>query len=391
MTNQFRSFDTSRVPSPCFVVDEIAVEQNLRLLAEVQESSGAKILAALKAFSLWSLAPLTSKYLSGTCASGYHEARLGAEEYGGETHVYAAAYSELDIQRILPLADHLVFNSCAQWQKFKPLVESQQRSTGKPQVGLRINPEHSEGSVPIYDPCSPYSRLGVTRDQIDPDALEGITGLHFHTLCEQGFEPLQRTVSAIEEKFGDLLPHMYWVNFGGGHHITKADYDRNGLIQLIRDFSKKYNVQVYLEPGEAIAIHTGVLVTEVLDSIHNGMPIAILDSSATCHMPDVLEMPYRPKILTSTGVAGQPEELAYTYRFGGTSCLAGDVIGDYSFDRPLKIGDRLMFDDMSHYTMVKTTTFNGVQLPAIAVWNSETDELRIVREFGYNDFKQRLS
>tara|TARA_B110000503_G_scaffold49949_1_gene81036 strand:+ start:3577 stop:4752 length:1176 start_codon:yes stop_codon:yes gene_type:complete len=391
MTNPFQSFDTSRVPAPCFVVDEIAVEQNLQILAQVQAASGAKILAALKAFSLWSLAPLTIKYLSGTCASGYQEARLGSEEYGGETHVYAAAYSERDMQRILPLADHLAFNSCAQWLRFKPLVQAQQESTGKPQVGLRINPEHSEGAVAIYDPCSPFSRLGTTRDQIDLDALEGITGLHFHTLCEQGFEPLRRTVEAIEKRFGDLLPQMQWINFGGGHHITKADYDRESLIQLIRNFSEKYKVQVYLEPGEAIAIHTGVLVSEVLDTIYNGMPIAILDSSATCHMSDVLEMPYRPDLLTKEGMAGDAGQLAHTYRLGGTSCLAGDVFGDYSFEQPLKIGERLMFDDMSHYTMVKTTTFNGVQLPAIAIWNSETDDLKIVRQFDYDDFKQRLS
>lgn len=390
MTNPFspfHNFDPSRVPSPCFVVDEVAVESNLKILAEIQTASGAKVLAALKAFSMWSIAPLISKYLSGTCASGYNEARLGSEEYGGETHVYAAAYSEADLIKILPLADHLVFNSCAQWLRFKPLVEAQQAKSGKPKVGLRINPQHSEGAVPIYDPCAPNSRLGIVRDQLDPAALDGISGLHFHTLCEQGFEPLQRTVKAIEEKFGDLLPQMQWINFGGGHHITKPDYNRDGLVELIKEFAGKHQVQVYLEPGEAIAIHTGVLISEVLDIINNGMNIVILDASATCHMRDVLEMPYRPDILAS----GEANELAHTYRLGGTSCLAGDVIGDYSFDQPLEIGQRLMFDDMSHYSMVKTNTFNGVGLPSIALWNSDTDKLQLVRQFDYPDFKNRLS
>ncbi|MFX4227706.1 MAG: carboxynorspermidine decarboxylase [Porticoccaceae bacterium] len=387
MSHRFKTFAPSRVPSPCFVVDEVAIEENLQILADVQTRSGAKVLAALKAFSMWRLGPLTTKYLSGTCASGYNEARLGKEEYGGETHVFSAAYSEADLKKILPLADHLIFNSCAQWQRFRPLVETYQQEHKKPKVGLRLNPEHSEGAVPIYDPCAPYSRLGITLDQLDPESLTGISGLHMHTLCEQGFEPLQRTLAAFEEKFGDLLEEMDWLNLGGGHHITRPDYDREGLINLIHDLRKRYDIEVYLEPGEAIAIHTGILVSEVLDSKFNLINLAILDTSATCHMPDVLEMPYRPDIFGS----GIPEEKDYTYRLGGMTCLAGDVIGDYSFDHELKPGDRLVFDDMSHYTMVKTSTFNGINLPSIALWNSETDELEIVKQFGYDDFKNRLS
>jgi carboxynorspermidine decarboxylase len=387
MAHKFDQFDPRRVPSPCYVVDEVAVEENLKILADVQARSGAKVLAALKAFSMWKLAPLTSRYLSGTCASGYNEARLGKEEYGGETHVFSAAYSESDLEKILPLADHLVFNSCAQWQRFKPKVEAFQSEHGKPRVGLRLNPEHSEGTVPIYDPCAPCSRLGITLDELEPESLEGISGLHMHTLCEQGFEPLQRTVAALEKKFGDLLEDMEWLNLGGGHHITKPDYDREGLIALIKQLRERYDVEVYLEPGEAIAIHTGVLVTEVLDIKHNQMNLAILDTSATCHMPDVLEMPYRPDVLHTS----EPEEKDYTYRLGGMTCLAGDVIGDYSFDDELKAGDRLVFDDMSHYTMVKTTTFNGINLPSIALWNSRTDQLEIVKQFGYEDFRERLS
>jgi carboxynorspermidine decarboxylase len=387
MANSFSNFDPSRVPSPCYVVDEVAVEKNLKILADVQARSGAKILAALKAFSMWDLAPLTSNYLSGTCASGYNEARLGKDEYGGETHVFSAAFSENDLKKILPLADHLIFNSCNQWQRFRPIVEAYQKEHSKPKVGLRLNPEHSEGAVPIYDPCAPCSRLGITFDQLDPKSLDGISGLHMHTLCEQGFAPLQRTVAALEEKFGELLEQMDWLNLGGGHHITAPDYDRDGLVQLIQDLRERYDVELFLEPGEAIAIHTGVLVSEVLDTKHNQMNLAILDTSATCHMPDILEMPYRPEILG----AGEPGEKDYTYRLGGMTCLAGDVIGDYSFDDELKPGDRIIFDDMSHYTMVKTTTFNGINLPTIARWNSQTDELHIVKQFGYEDFKGRLS
>ena len=381
------TFDPARVPSPCFVVDEVAVERNLTILHRVQEESGARVLAALKAFSLWRLAPLVAKYLSGTCASGLHEARLGREEYGGEVHVFSAAYTEQDLREILKLADHVVFNSFGQWQRFQPLIQEARIARPHLRFGLRINPQHSEGDVPIYDPCAPCSRLGIPLSQFEGQSLEGITGLHFHTLCEQDVEPLKRTLMAVEEKFGHLLPQMEWVNFGGGHHITEPGYQVDELIELIRDFSARYQVQVFLEPGEAVAIHTGVLITEVLDLAWNDMAQAILDTSATCHMPDILEMPYRPTVIG----AGLPGELAHNYRLGGMTCLAGDVIGDYSFASPLEVGQRLVFDDMSHYTMVKTTTFNGINLPSIALWNPETDQLRVIRQFGYEDFRQRLS
>ena len=383
----FSKLDLGRLPSPCFVVDEVAVERNLRILRQVADASGARVLAALKAFSMWRLAPLVSRYLHGTCSSGLHEARLGSEYYGGEVHVFSAAYSEQSLREILNLADHVVFNSCGQWQRFAPLIKAAREQRAGLEFGLRINPEHSEGTVPLYDPCAPGSRLGIPLSQLDESTLEGISGLHFHTLCEQDFPPLQRTLDAVEEKFGHLLPRMKWVNFGGGHHITRPGYQIDELVARIKAFSGKYDVQVYLEPGEAVAIGTGVLVAEVLDVTWNQMQQAILDTSATCHMPDILEMPYRPDIFG----AGEADALAHNYRLGGLTCLAGDVIGDYSFDQPLQVGQRLVFADMAHYTMVKTSTFNGTQLPAIALWNSLTDELEIVREFGYNDFRERLS
>jgi carboxynorspermidine decarboxylase len=387
MRPNFDSFDPSRVPSPCFVIDKAAVEYNLDILQRVQAESGAKILAALKAFSCWKLAPLFQQTLSGTCASGLHEARLGREEYGGEVHCYSAAYKEADLIEILAIADHVVFNSFSQWQRFKALAMATKEKRPQLQFGIRINPEHSEGDVAIYDPCAPCSRMGVPISEFKPELLDGISGLHFHTLCQQDLPPLLRTLAALEEKFGPYLSQMKWINFGGGHHITRDDYQVDELIQTIKLFSEKYNVQVYLEPGEAVAINSGVLVTEVLDLAWNGLPQAILDTSATCHMPDVLEMPYRAEILG----AGKPGELAHTYRLGGMTCLSGDVIGDYSFAEPLRIGQRLIFDDMAHYTMVKTTTFNGINLPAIAIWDSRNDELEIIRQFGYEDFKQRLS
>lgn len=383
----FTHFDPRRVPSPCFVVDAIAIERNLQVLNRVQQESGAKVLIALKAFSMFSLAPLIMRYVSGTCASGLHEARLGREEYGKEVHVYSAAYTANDLQDILPIADHVVFNTLSQWRRFQSLIQTARAQRPQLEFGLRINPRHSEGKVAMYDPCAPGSRLGTPLDQLHGQDLAGISGLHFHTLCEQGFAPLARTLDAIEAQCGELLRKMKWVNFGGGHHISHPDYDVGRLIERIREFSKKYGVQVYLEPGEAIAIRAGVLVSEVLDVMENGMPIAILDSSATCHMPDTLEMPYRAHIFGS----GHPNQLEYTYRLGGLSCLAGDVMGDYSFDQPLQVGQRLVFDDMAHYTMVKTTTFNGVRLPSLVIWNSVTDDLRTVREFGYQDFRNRLS
>ena len=386
-TERFARLDTSRVPSPCFVVDEVAVEENLQLLDRVQKQSGAKVLLALKAFSMWSLGPLVAKYLSGTCASGVHEARLGREHFGGAVHTYSAAFSEPDLKEVLKLSDHVVFNTPAQWKRFRSLCESFSKERKGLKFGLRVNPEHSEGHTALYDPCAPFSRLGTPRAGIRPGDLDGLTGLHFHTLCEQDFPPLQRTLKAFEEKFGDLLQGMQWVNFGGGHHITRPGYQVESLVSLVKAFSGEHQVQVYLEPGEAIAYHAGVLVAEVLDVMENGMPIAILDTSATCHLPDTLEMPYRAQIIG----AGEPGARPHTWRLGGQSCLAGDVIGDYAFDEPLRAGRRLVFEDMAYYTMVKTTTFNGVRLPSIAIWNSKTDALRVVRQFGYEDFKGRLS
>ncbi len=375
------------MPSPCYVVDEVVFENNLKILADVQQRSGAKVLAALKAFSMWHLAPLVSKYLSGVCASGINEARLGNEFYSGELHVFSAAYSKRDMESLLPIADHLVLNSIPQWQRFKERLLSHKQKNTDFSVGLRINPEHSEGDIEIYDPCAPCSRLGIPVSQLEGHDLTGIEGLHFHTLCEQGVEPLARTLAAVEEKFAAYLPHMKWINFGGGHHITKPDYDREKLIELIKNFASKYDVNVYIEPGEALAIHTGVLVAEVLDIAENQKQLAILDTSATCHMPDTLEMPYRAEIHG----AGEENEKEHSYRLGGMTCLAGDIIGDYSFDTPLGVGQRLMFDDMAHYTMVKTSTFNGIGLPAIAVWNSKTDTVNVIKQFGYQDFKERLS
>lgn len=391
-SKSFHSFDPSRAPSPCFVVDEVAVRQNLEILNRVQRESGAKVLLALKAFSMFSLAPTIGQYLSGTCASGLHEAKLGREEFKGEVHTFSAAFTEKDLPEILELSDHVVFNSFNQWQRFQPQIQkakSQRAKSERPQLefGLRVNPLHSEGATPIYDPCAPGSRLGIPKSAFEGQSLEGITGLHFHTLCEQGFGPLSRTLDAVEAQFSEYFPQLKWINFGGGHHITAKDYDVDQLIERIQRFQEKHGLQVYIEPGEAIAIQSGVLVSEVLDVLEYQQSLAILDTSATCHMPDTLEMPYRAEIFG----AGEEGEKRYTYRLGGQTCLAGDVMGDYSFDTPLQTGQRLMFDDMSHYTMVKTSTFNGIGLPSIALWNSETDELKIVKQFGYEDFKHRLS
>ena len=379
-------------PSPAYVVDLGRLRHNLAILDEVQRRSGAKILMALKAFAMWSVFPLIRETLHGVCASSPWEARLGREEFGGEVHSFAAAFRESDVTELLTVSNHLVFNSFGQLERFRPLWE---RERGRVSIGLRVNPEHSEGHTALYDPCAPYSRLGIPvsefalrlRSGHDKGALSGVEGLHFHTLCEQLFEPLERTARVFEEKFGHYLHGMKWLNLGGGHHITREGYDLDGLVELVTYFREKYGVQVYLEPGEAVVIGTGVLVGEVLDVVRNGMEIAILDVSATCHMPDVLEMPYRPGIYGGFDAGKQP----HTYRLAGPSCLAGDVIGDWSFDRPLAPGDRLAFEDMSHYTMVKSTTFNGIQHPALCTWEPETGELKVVRRFGYGDFKSRLS
>ncbi len=371
-------------PSPAYVVDLGRLRHNLAILEQVQRRSGAKILLALKAFALWGLFPLIRETLHGVCASSPWEARLGREEFGRELHSFAAAFKEEDVRELLVISDHLVFNSFGQLERFRPLWEKEQ---GRVSIGLRVNPEHSEGHTPIYDPCAPCSRLGIPRKEFEGRSLSGVEGLHFHTLCEQLFEPLERTAKAFEEKFGEFLPGMKWLNLGGGHHITREGYDLDGLVALVGYFRNKYGIDVYLEPGEAVAIGTGILVAEVLDLVHNEMDIAILDVSATCHMPDVLEMPYRPGILGGF----DPGVKEYTYRLGGPSCLAGDVIGDWSFEQPLKPGDRLAFLDMAHYTMVKTTTFNGIQHPAICSYEPESGELKVIRRFGYEDFKSRLS
>lgn len=383
----FASFDPGRLPSPCFVVDEVAIEDNLKILADIGERSGASVLLALKAFSMFALAPLISRYLAGTCASGLHEARLGRQAFGGQVHTFSAAFRDSEIDEVLQLSDHVVFNSISQWTRFRERALAAQQQRPALRFGLRINPRHSEGHTPIYDPCAPGSRLGIPRDQLDGVDLTGISGLHFHTLCEQDFPPLQRTLAEVERQFGELLQEMEWVNFGGGHHITRDDYQRDDLVETIRDFRARYGVEVILEPGEAVALYAGVLVSEVLDIKSNDGDIAILDTSATCHMPDVIEMPYRPHIRGS----GQPGEKAHSYRLGGQTCLAGDVIGDYAFDQPLQIGQRLLFDEMAYYSMVKTNTFNGIPLPAIAIWNSRTEAVRLVRQFDYADFRDRLS
>ncbi len=376
----FKAFDLTRVPSPCFVVDEVAIERNLAILKDVGDRSGATVLSALKAFSMFSLAPLVRQYLSGTCGSGLYEARLGREEYGGEVATYSAGYKASDIDDIVALSDHVIFNSPAQKDRFLANV----RARDGVHVGLRINPEHSEGEIPKYDPCAPYSRLGTPVSQLSAGVMDGVDGLHMHTLCEQGFEPLVRTWAAIEPRIAPYFGQLKWLNFGGGHHITRADYDRDGLIAFIRDIRARTGLSIYLEPGEAVALDAGILVGEVLDLPKNDMALAITDISATCHMPDVIEAPYRPAMIDEA--AG-----GHLYRFGGPSCLAGDVIGDYTRAQPLKIGDRIAFLDQAHYSMVKTNTFNGIPLPAIALWNSNTDELRIIHTFTYDDFRTRLS
>lgn len=374
-------FDIHQLKTPYYIVDEQLLLKNLELLKSVADRAGCHILLAQKAFSMFSLYPLIGQYLSGTTASGLYEAKLGFEEMGGETHIFSAAYQDEDMEEILSICDHIVFNSFSQWERFR----KQALSSGK-EFGIRINPECSTQDHGIYDPCSRYSRLGVTKAQFRDDLLDGISGLHFHTLCEQNSDALIATLAAVEKNFGSHLPQMKWVNFGGGHHITRADYDIDALVNAIVAFRDKYRVEVYLEPGEAVALNTGFLVSTVLDVIENDRPIAILDTSAACHMPDVLEMPYRPNIVG----ADLPEKKPYSYRLGGPTCLAGDIIGDYSFDAPLQIGDKLVFCDMAIYSMVKNNTFNGMKLPSIALAD-QTGAIRLIKEFSYSDFKNRLS
>lgn len=372
--------DTLR--TPYFLVDEGLLKKNLEILRQVSQEAGCKILLAQKAFSMFACYPLISRYLAGTTASGLYEARLGREEFPGEVHVFSPAYREEEFQLLLGLADHFVFNSPSQLRKYAQRA----KDAGK-QVGLRINPECStqEGHA-IYDPCAPGSRLGTTRENFDESLLPLLDGLHFHTLCEQNSDDLEITAQAFEEKFGQYLPRMKWLNLGGGHHITRADYDIPRLVRVVKHFREQYGLEVYLEPGEAVVLNAGFLVSTVLEVVHNGMDIAILDTSAACHMPDVLEMPYRPPVKDS----GKAGEKPYTYRLAGPTCLAGDVIGDYSFDQPLTEGSQVVLEDMALYTMVKTNTFNGMPLPTIAL-RHEDGTVDVVKEFGYEDFKSRLS
>lgn len=408
-TNSYvESLLSHTIPTPCFVTDLRQIKRNVAILDSVQKNTHAKILLALKAFSQWgtfdSISRTQNGALYGVCASSPDEARLAKEEFGGEVHAFAAAYSDEDMQDLLTVCDHIVFNSVEQYLHFKPLLKKTSIL-----CGLRINPEHSEGATALYNPCHPSSRLGVRKKNLDlaiekygeslftaatgdnKDNGGRISGLHFHTLCEQNADALARTLDVIEKKFSHLFPKIQWINFGGGHHITRDDYDIELLCSCINRMKEKYNLDIYLEPGEAVALNAGVFVSTVLDIVETDMPTAILDCSATCHMPDVLEMPYRPNIIG----AGENGEKAYSYRLAGKSCLAGDSISEYSFDAPLKRGDKLVFQDMAIYSMVKTTTFNGLRLPHIATWNPDDPDqenaLHIIRSFTYQDFKMRLS
>lgn len=377
------------VETPCYVIDEKRLKANLELLKYVREKAGCKILLAQKAFSAFAVYPLIAQYLDGVTASGIFEAKLGYEEmakpFGRENHVFSPAYPEKDFDELLRICDHMVFNSPAQWAKYRSRVRGSERYI---QAGLRVNPEYSEIETDIYNPCFTGSRLGTTLSRLKGDIslIEGIDGLHFHTMCEQGADVLARTLPHVEERFGFLFDRIKWLNFGGGHHITRPDYDVELLIETVVRFREKYGLEVYLEPGEAVALNAGWLVSEVLDTFSNGVDVAITDASAACHMPDVLEMPYRPEIIG----AGKVGEKPCAYRLGGNTCLAGDIIGDYSFDEPLKAGDRLVFGDMAIYSMCKNNTFNGIPLPSIYLLH-EDGTAELVRRFGYEDFKRRLS
>ena len=367
------------IKTPAYVCEEALLEENLKLLKEVSERSGATILLALKGFAFKALAPLVDKYLSGCTCSGLHEAKFAKEFFKGTIHTYSPAYKEEDIDEVIALSDHLIFNSFNQWETYK------HKALGKTSCGLRLNPEVSSSPVDLYNPCGLYSRLGITKENMHYDKLEGIEGLHFHALCEQDASALEEVLKGFEERFGELIPRMKWVNFGGGHHITREGYDVEKLIALIQDFRKRYNgITVYLEPGEAVGWQTGPLVASVLDIVHNGIDIAILDISAEAHMPDTLAMPYRAAIRGAGEVAEKP----YMYRLGGPTCLAGDIMGDYSFDAPLKIGDKLIFEDMIHYTIVKNTTFNGVKLPDLAVLHKD-GRYEVTSHFGYDEYQRR--
>ena len=373
--------DINSLPTPCYVVDEERIVRNLEILNNVEKRTGCKILLAQKAFSCYHIYPKIREYVSGTACSGLYEARLGYEEMGGENHVFSAAYRENEMDEMISYCGHIIFNSFSQLDKYRDRVLKAGRK-----IGLRVNPECStqEGHE-IYDPCSPKSRLGITNVNFDRNDLRGVSGLHFHTLCEQNSDALAETLDAVEQKFGGVLSSLEWINFGGGHHITRDDYDIPLLEKCIRRMQDKYGLEVFLEPGEAFALNAGYLVTEILDITRNDMPIAILDTSAACHMPDVLEMPYRPPLFGS----GEAGSLEYTYRLGSQTCLAGDVIGEYSFDKPLEVGGRLVFGDMAIYSMVKNNTFNGMPLPSILLLKKD-GTTETLRSFSYEDFKCRL-
>ncbi len=379
------SIPLEKIATPCFILDEASLERNAMLLSEIKKRTGCKILLALKAFSTFRSFPLLRRYLDGITASSINEARLGAEEFGKEIHVYAPAYTEKDFDSLLHYADHITFNSFSQWKRFREKVKTKKKDV---HCAIRINPQHSEVKISLYDPSSRFSRLGVTLPEFEPDQIKGMSGFHFHNLCGSGFDSLKRTLKSVEEKFGSyfMRPSISWINFGGGHLVTKEGYDLDEICELISNFQNRYHVQVILEPGEAVVYQTGVLVASVVDIIRNDMDIAILDTSASAHMPDILEMPYRPEIEG----AEQPFIYPYTYRLGGLTCLSGDVIGDFSFESPLKIGQKLIFKDMAQYTMVKTTLFNGLNLPSIGYLTKQR-EFELIREFDYMDFKNRLS
>jgi len=371
------------LPSPCWLLEESKLVENLKIIEKIKKKSAAKVLLALKGYALWKSFDILQPFLDGCCASGLHEAKLATEEFGKEVHTYAPAYKEEEIEEIASLSHHMVFNSPAQFKRFATLAK---RTNPELSLGLRVNPEYSASPKEIYNPCGLYSRLGTTLENFDETLLEKLDGLHFHALCEQDSSALEAVLQNFEEKFKEYIPQMKWINFGGGHHITRKDYNVEKLIDLINGFKAKYQVEVYLEPGEAIGWETGPLIATVLDIVHNGIDIAILDTSAEAHMPDTIIMPYRAEVRG----AGEAGEKAHTYRLGGNTCLAGDIMGDYSFDVPLQIGDRIIFEDQMHYTMVKATTFNGIKLPSIAI-ERKSGHIEVLREFGYEDFKNRLS
>ena len=373
------SFD--KLPSPAYVCEEELLENNLKLLKRVQDETGVKILLALKGFAMHSTFDLCKKYLKGCCASGLHEALLAKEEFGREVHTYSPAFKDEEIDEIISISNHLVFNSFNQLKRYKD------KAFKKVSLGVRLNPEYSSVEVDLYNPCAPNSRLGITKANFDESQLQYLEGFHFHALCEQNVDALEGALANFEKNFSLYFSQLKWVNFGGGHHITRADYDVEGLINLLKDFKARYpHLEVYMEPGEAIGWQTGYLVATVLDIVNNGMDLAILDTSAEAHMPDTLAMPYRAMIRNSAVAF----EKKYTYRLGGNTCLAGDIIGDYSFDEPLKVGDRIILEDMIHYTMVKTTTFNGIKLPSIIIKNKD-NSYKVIKNFCYNDYKSRLS